>query len=97
MYRKWKGRSVLNVILKIVKDVKKKDTRSDGLRNEKYACKCGPMKQLMSISRAMDAPSSFVFWKKVQGKLPQNLYIFIRRGFPLLFQANRLLDFLQGM
>ena len=32
----------------------KKDTRSDGLRNEKYACKCGPMKQLMSISRAME-------------------------------------------
>lgn len=96
MYRKWKGRSVLNVILKIVKDVKK-DTRSDGLRNEKYACKCGPMKQLMSISGQWMPHPSFVFWKKVQGKLPQNLYIFIRRGFPLLFQANRLLDFLQGM
>ena len=71
----------------------KKDTRSGGLRNEKYACKCGPMKQLMSISGQWMPHPSFVFWKKVQGKLPQNLYIFIRRGFPLLFQANRLLDF----
>ena len=57
--------------------------------NEKInACKCGPMKQLMSISRAMDAPSQLCLLEESAGKIAAEFVYLIRRGFPLLFQAT---------
>ena len=88
---------MLNVILKIVKDVKKRIPAAMACEMKNIACKCGPMKQLMSISRAMDAPSQLCLLEESAGKIAAEFVYLYPPGFPLLFQVNRLLDFLQGM
>lgn len=73
-----------------MKDVKKKDTRSDGLRNEKYACKCGPMKQLMSISRAMDAPSQLCLLEESAGKIAAEFVYLYPPGIPIIVPGEQI-------
>ena len=68
----------------------KKDTRSDGLRNEKYACKCGPMKQLMSISRAMDAPSQLCLLEESAGKIAAEFVYLYPPGIPIIVPGEQI-------
>ena len=68
----------------------KKDTRSDGLRNEKYACKCGPMKQLMSISRAMDAPSQPCLLEESAGKIAAEFVYLYPPGIPIIVPGEQI-------
>ena len=67
-----------------------KDTRSGGLRNEKYACKCGPMKQLMSISRAMDAPSQLCLLEESAGKIAAEFVYLYPPGIPIIVPGEQI-------
>ena len=67
-----------------------KDTRSGGLRNEKYACKCGPMKQLMSISRAMDAPSQPCLLEESAGKIAAEFVYLYPPGIPIIVPGEQI-------
>ena len=68
----------------------KKDTRSDGLRNKKYACKCGHMKQLMSISRAMDAPSQLCLLEESAGKIAAEFVYLYPPGIPIIVPGEQI-------
>ena len=91
MYRKMERQKCVKCNSEDCERCEKKDTRSDGLRNEKYACKCGPMKQLMSISRAMDGPiPALSSGRKVQGKIAAEFVYLYPPGIPIIVPGEQI-------
>ena len=91
MYRKWKDRIVLNVILKIVKAVTKKDTRSGGLRNEKICLQVWSYEAAYVHFKGNGCPiPAFVFWKKVQGKIAAEFVYLYPPGIPIIVPGEQI-------
>ena len=67
-----------------------KDNRSGDLRNGKSACKCGPMKQLMSISQAMDAPSQICLLEESVGKTAAEFVYIYPPGIPIIVPGEQI-------
>ena len=68
----------------------KKDNRGGELRSGKSTCKCGPMKQLMSISRAMDAPSQFCLLEESVGKIAAEFVYLYPPGIPIIVPGEQI-------
>ena len=68
----------------------KKESRSGELRNGKCACKCGPMKQLMSISKAMDAPSQLCLLEESAGKIAAEFVYLYPPGIPIIVPGEQI-------
>ena len=67
-----------------------KDNRSGDPRNGKSACKCGPMKQLMSISQAMDAPSQICLLEESVGKTAAEFVYIYPPGIPIIVPGEQI-------
>ena len=67
-----------------------KDNRSVDLRNGKSTCKCGPMKQLMSISQAMDAPSQICLLEESVGKTAAEFVYIYPPGIPIIVPGEQI-------
>ena len=68
----------------------KKDNRNGEMRNGKSTCKCGPMKQLMSISKAMDAPSQLCLLEESVGKIAAEFVYLYPPGIPIIVPGEQI-------
>ena len=56
----------------------------------KYTCKCDPMKQLMSISQAMDAPSQLCILEESVGRISAEFVYLYPPGIPIIVPGEQI-------
>lgn len=66
------------------------EARTDERRNGDCTCKCGSMKQLMSISQAMEAQAQFCLLEESIGKISAEFVYLYPPGIPIIVPGEQI-------